>query len=95
MDMGLSILDDDMGVPKWALDMNLPVHGEAVAVCVCFSLHLHVSASAAQRPAADGKNGQNTQEKDETVSDQAEVAAVHGRQCSVDGMGYQDKVGYM
>ncbi|MPM84891.1 hypothetical protein SDC9_131967 [bioreactor metagenome] len=59
MDMGLSILDDDVGVPKRALHMHFPVDGKAVAIRVCFGLHLHVPASPAQCPAAEGKNGQN------------------------------------
>lgn len=60
MDMGLAILNDDVGVPKRALHMHFPVDGEAVAIGVGFGLYLHVPASAAQSPAADGKNGQNT-----------------------------------
>ena len=94
MDMCLSVLDDDVGIAERAFDMDLTVDGEAVAVGCRLCLHLNVAASPAQCPAADGKDGQDAQEENDAVSDQAEAAAFHATQCSVDGMGYQEKVRY-
>lgn len=94
MDMCSPILNDDMGIPQRSFHMDITIDGQAVAVGGCLSLHLHISASFSQSPAADGKDGKDAEKEDNAVSDEAETAAVHATQCSVDGVGYQEKVRY-